>query len=172
MMRRNGFESGHRAPFLAAARVRHFSPGARYEHCNRFATGKEEFKMRPRVLIVDDDAAITQQLFWTLSDEYEVMTANDLASAVRRATIYEPVVSILDLHLPPVPDTPEVGMRILGYLKDRLPHSKVLVISSAADEQMRVACFANGADEFLDKPFEIDQLLAVVRRIAPEQVYT
>lgn len=124
--------------------------------------------MKPRVLVVDDDAAITQQLFWTLSDEYEVMTANDLPTAVRRATVYEPAVSILDLHLPPVPSSPEVGMRILGYLKDRLPHSKVLVISSAADANMRVACFANGADEFLDKPFEIEHLLAAVRRIAPD----
>jgi len=128
--------------------------------------------VKPRILIVDDDAAITQQLFWTLCDEYDVMTANDLATAVRRATIYEPAVSILDLHLPPVLDSPEVGLRILGYLKDRLPHSKVLVISSAADEEMRVACFANGADEFLDKPFEIDQLLAVVRRIAPDHAYS
>lgn len=128
--------------------------------------------MKPRVLIVDDDSAITQQLFWTLCEEYEVMTAHDLASAVRRATIYEPAVSILDLHLPPVTGSPEVGLRILGYLKDRLPHSKVLVISSAADEEMRVACFANGADEFLDKPFEIEQLLTVMRRMTPEPVYS
>lgn len=127
--------------------------------------------MKPRILIVDDDSAITQQLFWTLCEEYEVMTAHDLSSAVRRATIYEPAVSILDLHLPPVPGSPEVGLRILGYLKDRLPHSKVLVISSAADEEMRVACFANGADEFLDKPFEIEQLLTVMRRMTPEPVY-
>lgn len=127
--------------------------------------------MKPRVLIVDDDSAITQQLFWTLCEEYEVMTAHDLSSAIRRATIYEPAVSILDLHLPPVTGSPEVGLRILGYLKDRLPHSKVLVISSAADEAMRVACFANGADEFLDKPFEIEQLLSVIRRMSPEPVY-
>jgi len=126
--------------------------------------------MKPRVLIVDDDKAITQQLFWTLCDEYEVMTAHDLASAIRRATIYEPAVSILDLHLPPATHSPEVGLRILGYLKDRLPHSKVLIISSAVNEEMRVACFANGADEFLNKPFEIEQLLAVLRRIAPEPV--
>ena len=128
--------------------------------------------MKPRVLIVDDDAAITQQLFWTLCEEYDVMTANDLATAVRRATIYEPEVSILDLHLPPAPDSPEVGLRILGYLKDRLPHSKVLIVSSAADEGMRDACFANGADEFLDKPFEIENLLATVRRIAPERIFS
>ena len=127
--------------------------------------------MKPRVLIVDDDVAITQQLFWTLCDEYEVMTANDLQSAVRRATIYEPAVSIVDLHLPPVVDSPEVGLRILGYLKDRLPHSKVLIISSAIDSGLHEACFANGADEVLGKPFEIEQLLAAMRRIAPERTF-
>ena len=126
--------------------------------------------MKPRVLIVDDDVAITQQLFWTLCDEYEVMTANDLQSAVRRATIYEPSVSIVDLHLPPVTDSPEVGLRILGYLKDRLPHSKVLIISSAVSAEVQEACLANGADEILDKPFEIEHLLAALRRIAPEPV--
>jgi DNA-binding response OmpR family regulator len=146
----------------------------RYGHCNESATEVKELnqEMKPRVLIVDDDAAITQQLFWTLCEEYDVMTANDLATAVRRATIYEPEVSILDLHLPPAPDSPEVGLRILGYLKDRLPHSKVLIVSSAADEEMRDACFANGADEFLDKPFEIENLLATVRRIAPERIFS
>ena len=127
--------------------------------------------MKPRVLIVDDDVAVTQQLFWTLCDEYEVMTANDLQSAVRRATIYEPVISIVDLHLPPVANSPEVGLRILGYLKDRLPHSKVLIISSAIDSCIQEACLANGADEVLDKPFEIEQLLAAMRRIAPERTF-
>jgi DNA-binding response OmpR family regulator len=127
--------------------------------------------MKPRVLIVDDDTAVTQQLFWTLCDEYEVMTANDLQSAVRRATIYEPSISIIDLHLPPVVDSPEVGLRILGYLKDRLPLSKVMIISSAADRAMQEACFANGADEFLGKPFDIEKLLAAMRRIAPERMF-
>ncbi len=70
-------------------------------------------EMKPKVLIVDDDAAITHQLFWTLCDDYEVMTAGDLASAIRRATIYEPAVALLDLHLPPTPDAPDSGMRIL-----------------------------------------------------------
>lgn len=128
--------------------------------------------MKPRVLIVDDDVAVTQQLFWTLCDEYEVMTANDLQSAVRRATIYEPSVSIIDLHLPPTTSSPEVGLRILGYLKDILPHSKVLIISSAASAEVHEACFANGADEFLDKPFDIEQLLAAMRRITPERVFS
>ncbi|HSS20742.1 MAG TPA: response regulator [Pyrinomonadaceae bacterium] len=123
--------------------------------------------MKPRILIVDDDEGITQQLFWTLSDDYEVMTANDLQSAIRRATIYQPDVSILDLHLPPEVESAEVGLRILEYLKTHLPDSKVLVITSAAGMSTRKACSAGGADEFLAKPFDTEQLLTTMRRMAP-----
>jgi len=123
--------------------------------------------MKPRILIVDDDEAITQQLFWTLSDDYDVVTANDLSSAMRRATIYEPAVSILDLHLPPESESPEAGLRILEYLKTHLPESKVVVITSANGMDTRKACYAVGADEFLDKPFDAEKLLATMRRMAP-----
>ena len=126
--------------------------------------------MKPRILIVDDDEAITQQLFWTLSDDYEVVTANDLQSAVRRARIYEPAVSILDLHLPPAVESPEVGLQILEYLKTHLPDSKVVVITSANGLDARNACYAVGADEFLDKPFDTEKLLATMRRMAPRSL--
>lgn len=126
--------------------------------------------MKPRIMIVDDDEAITQQLFWTLSDDYDVVTANDLPSAVRRATIYEPAVSILDLHLPPESESPEVGLRILEYLKTHLPDSKVVVISSANGMDTRNTCYAVGADEFLDKPFDTEKLLATMRRMAPRSL--
>lgn len=125
--------------------------------------------MKPRVLIVDDDVAITRQLFWSLCEEYEVLTANDMQSAVRRALIYEPAVSILDLHLPPAPDTPEVGLRILEYIKGHFPKSKVLVISSDADAETQQACLDGGADAFLDKPFEIENLLAAMHLHAPTE---
>jgi CheY-like chemotaxis protein len=121
-------------------------------------------------MIVDDDEAITQQLFWTLSDDYDVVTANDLPSAVRRATIYEPAVSILDLHLPPESESPEVGLQILEYLKTHLPDSKVVVITSANGMDTRNTCYAVGADEFLDKPFDTEKLLATMRRMAPRSL--
>ncbi len=125
--------------------------------------------MKPKVLIIDDDWAITQQLFWTLCDDYDVTTANDLQSALRRATAYEPEIAILDLHLPPAPDSPEIGLRILEFIKVRLPNAKVLIVSSAATPATQQACFDGGADEFLDKPFDIEQLLGMMRRHAPCQ---
>lgn len=126
--------------------------------------------MKPRILIVDDDEAITQQLFWTLSDDYDVVIANDLPTAVRRATVYEPAVSILDLHLPPEVDSPEVGLRILEYIKAHIPASKVLIMSSASGAETRKACYAGGADEFLDKPFDTELLLSTMRRMAPRSL--
>lgn len=123
--------------------------------------------MKPRILIVDDDEAITKQLFWTLNEDYDVVTAHDMKTALRRVTIYEPAVAILDLHLPPEVDSPEVGLRILEYIKSHFPDSKVLIMTSASGIETRKACYAVGADEFLDKPFETEKLLATLRRMAP-----
>ena len=120
--------------------------------------------MKPKILIVDDDAAIRQQLFWSLCDDYEVMMASDLASAIRRATIYEPDIAILDLHLPPTPDSAEAGIRILEYIKGHFPWTKAFVVSSETDAKTRQACLEGGADGFLDKPYDVEQLLSAVRR--------
>jgi len=121
---------------------------------------------KPKVLIVDDDVAITRQLFWTLCDEFEVMTANDLSSAIRRATIYEPEVAILDLHLPPTLDAPDAGLRVLDFVKRHLPSSKIFVSSSDPSVAMRKDCIRRGADDFFDKPLDVERLLSTVRRTA------
>ena len=126
--------------------------------------------MKPRILIVDDDEAITQQMFWTLSDDYDVVTANDLQSAVRRATVYEPAISILDLHLPPETASPEIGFRLLEYIKGHLPKTKVLVMTGTDAGNVREKCFAQGADEFLNKPFDTELLIALMRRMAPHSL--
>ena len=119
--------------------------------------------MKPKLLIIDDDTAIRQQLFWTLCDEYDVITASDLPSAMRHAANFEPAISILDLHLPPVLDSPEVGLRILDYLKEQCPASKVLIVSSEESIETKKACFRQGADGFLSKPLDVEQLLTTVR---------
>lgn len=119
---------------------------------------------KPKVLIIDDDVAITQQLFWTLCDEFEVMTANNLSSAIRRATIYEPEVAILDLHLPPTLDAPDTGLRILDFVKSHLPNSQVFVASSGGSAETRRECMRRGADGFFDKPLDVERLVSTVRR--------
>lgn len=119
--------------------------------------------MKPKILIVDDDAAITRQLFWTLCEEFDVLTAHDLQSAIRRATVYEPDVAILDLHLPPTENSPDTGFRILEYVKGHFPSSKVFVISATASADMQRDCIRQGADGFLSKPLDIEALLSALR---------
>ncbi|HSK63820.1 MAG TPA: response regulator, partial [Pyrinomonadaceae bacterium] len=123
--------------------------------------------MKPRILIVDDDSVITQQLYWTLCEEYDVVTANDMQTAIRRATFYKPDVSILDLQMPPEKDTPASGMRLLEFIKGHLTQSKVLIMSSNSAPDVRAACEAAGADGFFAKPFKIEEMLASICRLIP-----
>ena len=123
----------------------------------------EAGEMKPKLLIVDDDVAITRQLFWMLCDDFDVLTAHDLQTAIRRATVYEPDVAILDLHLPPTENSPDTGMRILEYVKGHFPWSKVFVTSSAASVEMQKDCIRQGADGFLSKPLDIERLLSTLR---------
>ena len=123
--------------------------------------------MKPRILIVDDDSHITQQLYWTLCDEYDVVTANDLQTAIRRATFYKPDITILDLQMPPDKDSPATGLRLLEYVKGHLSNSKVLIMTSNTDPDVRKACLKAGADGFFAKPFELEDLLASICRLTP-----
>jgi DNA-binding response OmpR family regulator len=125
------------------------------------------FEMKPRILIVDDDSVITQQLYWTFSQEYDVVTANDMQTAIRRATFYKPDVSILDLQMPPERDSPVSGMRLLEYIKGHVTQSKVLIMSSNSAPDVREACLAAGADGFFAKPFKIEDMLASICRLMP-----
>lgn len=123
--------------------------------------------MKPRILVVDDDEAITQQLYWTLCEEYDVVTANDMPTAIRRATFYKPDISILDLELPPEKNSPSIGLRLLEFLKGHLPNSRVLIMSSHNAPDIRTRCASAGADGFFDKPFEVEELLASICQLSP-----
>jgi DNA-binding response OmpR family regulator len=122
--------------------------------------------MKPRILIVDDDTVVTQLLFWSLSEDYDVVTANDMQTAVRRATIYKPIISILDMHL--TPKDPSAGLRILEYIKAHVPDSKVVVMTARGTDAWELF-YAGGADEVLAKPFEIQELLSTTRRLVTRQ---
>ena|SRR5215213_4730589 len=147
-------------PFVYTQR-RNPNHSLRYSLCHGYPG------MKPRILIVDDDSQITQQLYWTLCDEYDVVTANDMQSAIRRATFYKPDISILDLQMPPEKDSPAMGLRLIEYIKGHLSNSKVLIMSSNTEPDVRKACVTAGADGFFAKPFELEDMLASICRLTP-----
>ena len=111
-----------------------------------------------RVLIVEDDAAIGQVLQRSLQLEgYEVALAADGVTALERAYDFEPDAVILDLGLPRL-DGIDVAKRIR---KDS--EVPILMLTAREGIESRVAGLDAGADDYLVKPFERQELLARLR---------
>jgi len=119
-----------------------------------------------RVLLVDDDRALVRALSINLKARgYDVDVALTGASALALASSGRPDVVVLDLGLPDL-DGIEVLHGLRGWT--RVP---VLVLSAREDQTEKVAALDAGADDYVTKPFGMDELLArlraAVRRGAP-----
>lgn len=116
------------------------------------------------VLVVDDDPAIRRTLSINLrARDYEVETAGDGRSALRIAAGRMPDVILLDLGLPDID-----GVEVLERLRavTRIP---VIVVSARTDSDDKVEALDLGADDFITKPFSIEELLARVRAATRRQ---
>ena len=89
--------------------------------------------------------------FIGLCDEYDVVTANDMQTAIRRATFYKPDISILDLQMPPGEIRRQLAP-VVEFIKGHLAHSRVLIMSSNSTSEIRSSCLAAGADGFFENP--------------------
>src|ERR671918_1821112 len=113
-----------------------------------------------RVLVVEDDEAIADVLRRTLRQEgHEVRTAADGVDALRAAEEFVPDLVILDLGLPGL-DGVEVCRRLRA--ESDVP---ILILTARADLDDRVEGLDSGADDYLVKPFERQELLARMRAL-------
>jgi two-component system KDP operon response regulator KdpE len=111
-----------------------------------------------RVLVVDDEPQMLRALRINLAARhYEVAVAADGASALRQAADWHPDVIILDLGLPDL-DGVEVIHGLRGWTS--IP---IIVLSGRSDSVDKVDALDAGADDYVTKPFGIDELLARVR---------
>jgi two-component system NtrC family response regulator len=88
---------------------------------------------KPAILIVEDDEDIRAQMKWALVSDFEVGTAGDRAEAVRAFTSGRPLVTLLDLGLPPRPNEPEEGLETLSALLAINPLAKVVIVSGQGE---------------------------------------
>ena len=114
--------------------------------------------MPAKILVVDDDAAIRRLLRNTLiRAEYAVVEANDAKSALRLAAAEHPSAILLDLGLPD-----RDGLSIIPLLRAH-GNSVILVVSAREAVDEKVTALDLGADDFVTKPFDTDELLARLR---------
>ena len=111
-----------------------------------------------RILVVDDEALLVRALQTSLQGAgYEVDVATTAAEALARAAAHPPAGVILDLVLPD-----GSGIDVCRELR-RWTNAPVLVLSALGDEQEKIAALDAGADDYVTKPFGIEELLARLR---------
>jgi two-component system KDP operon response regulator KdpE len=114
-----------------------------------------------RVLIVDDEPQILRALRINLrARQYEVHTAATAADALAVAAAHPPDLVILDLGLPDMD-----GAEVIGGLRG-WTSAPIIVLSGRADSADKVAALDAGADDYVTKPFGVEELLARMRAAA------
>jgi two-component system KDP operon response regulator KdpE len=113
-----------------------------------------------RVLIVDDEPQILRALRINLTArQYQVITAADGTAALQAAGTEHPDLVVLDLGLPDID-----GVQVIRTLRAWTP-IPIVVLSGRADSTDKVEALDAGADDYVTKPFSIDELLARIRAV-------
>jgi two-component system KDP operon response regulator KdpE len=118
-----------------------------------------------RVLVVDDEPPIRKLLRMGLTSQgYQIMEAPDGKTALALLA-QNPDLIILDLGLPDIQ-----GLELLRILRGRNERVPILVLSSRGDEARKVEALDLGADDYVTKPFGMDELLARMRAAVRHQL--
>ncbi|MEP7337095.1 MAG: response regulator [Acidobacteriota bacterium] len=115
-----------------------------------------------KVLIVDDLEGIRRMLIYALEDDYTVCQAANGLEAIERAHAEHPDIIVMDLDMP-VMDGVEATQRIKA--NPQLSDIKVLAVSGQHNSE-KSRLIRDNADAFIEKPFEVDDLVEAVRRLA------
>ncbi len=120
----------------------------------------DDFGRSPRVLVVEDDNEIAQVLQRSLRLEgYDVRVTGDGVAALSEAHAFLPDLVILDLGLPKLD-----GIEVARQLRDR-DDTPILMLTARDAVESRVEGLDSGADDYLVKPFERQELLARLRAL-------
>jgi two-component system KDP operon response regulator KdpE len=113
---------------------------------------------RPRILIADDEVQLRRAVKRSLEGHgYDVRETEDGAGSLREVGAFKPDVVLLDLIMPDM-----TGVEVCRELR-RASQVPVIVLSVVGEERRKVEALDAGADDYLTKPFGMDELLARIR---------
>jgi DNA-binding NarL/FixJ family response regulator len=126
-----------------------------------------------KVLIFDDVALIrslASDLLLENRDISAILEAADMQAAVTLMAEHQPQVAILDITVPAGCGLKN-GVDLLRMIKSTYPTTAIIMLTNHANAQSRAECMRSGADFFLDKSYEFDQLpmvmAALLQRVSP-----
>ena len=115
-----------------------------------------------RIVIVEDDAILLEQLTWTLKGKFAVSSARD-ARQGRSLCEAEPDLYLFDLRLPPSNQVRE-GLDLLKHVRRRDPEATVVIMSGEGERARALEAIALGAFDFFQKPVDAAELLLILQR--------
>jgi DNA-binding NtrC family response regulator len=127
---------------------------------------QETAEGKPALLIVDDDALITDTLAFALDSDFQVYACESRSHAIEllRQLPQPPQLALVDLGLPPTPHTPEEGFQLIADLLAHSRSMKIFVLSGQNDAAHARHARALGATEFIAKPCDPATLKRVLKR--------
>ncbi|MFC5833280.1 response regulator transcription factor [Nonomuraea insulae] len=112
-----------------------------------------------RVLVVDDEPDLLEVLERTLRQEgWQVEAVGSGQAAIQAAERFAPDAAILDIMLPDLD-----GLKLMGRLRERMPELCVLFLTARDAVEDRVAGITAGGDDYVTKPFSLEEVLARLR---------
>ncbi len=121
-----------------------------------------------KILIVDDEPQATTLLEMLLSSRgYKTFAVNESSEAIQVARETDPDLIILDLMMPE-PD----GFKVCRMLRadSRFMLTPILIITALDDTDSRIVAFGAGADDYLIKPYNVDELVSIIKALLHEGV--
>jgi len=118
---------------------------------------------KPHVLIVDDDPRNIRILYEILDDDFDLRSSADGEQALDDVALSPPDIILLDIMMPGI-DGYEVCRRLKSSSEYR--NIKIILVSGKALTEERIKGYESGADDFVTKPFDMDEILAKVNVFA------
>lgn len=113
---------------------------------------------KPLILVVEDDAPIRNLITTTLkTHDYRFLTAPSGGAAIMEASSHNPDIVLLDLGLPDMD-----GTQVIENIRS-WSNKPIIVISARSEDADKIAALDAGADDYLTKPFSVEELLARLR---------
>jgi two-component system NtrC family response regulator len=122
------------------------------------------FLEKERILIIEDNKNLVNQLKWALQDEYKVISSENGENISILLDEHKPHIVLLDLFLPPHDHSSQGGFEILQFLIENSFEGKVIIITGSQDIEDSLTAVDLGVYDYLSKPINIDELKIIIRR--------
>ena len=122
---------------------------------------KKELNGKPRLLLVDDEKAITDRLVTFLSRAgFQIKVAANGESALREIAVFAPDLLILDVIMPGMD-----GREVLRQLRQKGDWTPIILLTQVGESAERAMALLEGADDYINKPFDPFELAARIKAI-------